>query len=491
MAESGLKANNLQNSYNKKLNISDEDYTMVVDEGAYLDFVTDKVGYGLAQWTHWSRKQKLLQYAQTYGCSIGDENMQVDFMIGELMVSYPSVLNVLKTATFIREAPDCVLTQYERPADQSESVKVKRAAYGEELMKRLFGSNTATEGKEEVTMGYTNSPLVSYTKLSPNHSGQRTHAIDRITPHCVVGQFSVETLGNIFAPTKRQASCQYGIGADGRVGMYCEEKNRSWCSSSNANDQRAITIECASDTTAPYAFNDVVYNKLIELCVDICKRNGKTKLLWLGDKDKTLAYNPAANEMVLTVHRWFANKSCPGDWMYQRMGDLAAKVTAKLGGTTNTEPEKPAFNGTLYRVQVGAYSKKENAGNQLKAVKAKGFDAFIIQVDGLYKVQVGAYSVKANAEAQLAKVKAADFDAFITTKAGIAVSAPVVESLKVGDKVKLQKGAPCYGKSIRFQSWVYDSTLYVREINGSRVVISTLQSGAVTGAVDKKYLIKI
>ena len=340
MAESGLKANNLQSSYNKKLNISDEDYTMVVDENAYPDFVTDKAGYGLAQWTYWSRKQKLLQYAQAYGCSIGDENMQVDFMIGELMASYPSVLNVLKTATSIREASDCVLTQYERPADQSESVKAKRAAYGEDLMKQLLGGNTITEGKEEAIVGYTNSPLVSYTKLSPNHSGQRTHAIDRITPHCVVGQCSVETLGNIFAPTKRQASCNYGIGADGRVGMYCEEKNRSWCSSSNANDQRAITIECASDTTAPYAFKDVVYDKLIELCVDICKRNGKTKLLWLGDKDKTLAYNPTANEMVLTVHRWFANKSCPGDWMYQRMGDLAAKVTAKLGGATTTEPEK-------------------------------------------------------------------------------------------------------------------------------------------------------
>lgn len=340
MAESGLKANNLQNSYNKKLNISDEDYTLVVDENAYPDFVADKAGYGLAQWTYWSRKQKLLQYAQAYGCSIGDENMQVDFMIGELMASYPSVLNVLKTATSIREASDCVLTQYERPANQSESVKAKRAAYGEDLMKQLLGGNTITEGKEEAIVGYTNSPLVSYTKLSPNHSGQRTHAIDRITPHCVVGQCSVETLGNIFAPTERQASCNYGIGADGRVGMYCEEKNRSWCSSSNANDQRAITIECASDTTAPYAFKDVVYNKLIELCVDICKRNGKTKLIWLGDKNKTLAYNPAANEMVLTVHRWFANKSCPGDWMYQRMGDLAAKVTAKLGGTTTTEPEK-------------------------------------------------------------------------------------------------------------------------------------------------------
>lgn len=152
-------------------------------------------------------------------------------------------------------------------------------------------------------MGYTNSHLVSYTKLSPNHSGQRTHAIDRITPHCVVGQCSVETLGNIFAPSSRQASCNYGIGADGRVGMYVEEKNRSWCSSSNANDQRAVTIECASDTTPPYAFKNVVYNKLIELCVDICKRNGKKKLLWLGDKSKTLSYKPKSDEMVLTVHR--------------------------------------------------------------------------------------------------------------------------------------------------------------------------------------------
>ena len=237
-----------------------------------------------------------------------------------------------------------------------------------------------------------NSPLVSYTKLSPNHSGQRTHAIDRITPHCVVGQCSVETLGNIFAPTSGQASCQYGIGVDGRVGMYVEEKNRSWCSSSNENDQRAVTIECASDTTHPYAFKDVVYNKLIELCVDICKRNGKKKLLWLGDKTKTLNYNPAADEMVLTVHRWFANKSCPGDWMYSRMGDLASKVTAKLGGSSASNP------GT--------------AGGNV-----------------LYRVQTGAFSNKANADAMAAKLKAAGFDTYITTKSGTAVSSTAKKSV--------------------------------------------------------------
>ena len=222
-------------------------------------------------------------------------------------------------------------------------------------------------------MAYTNSSLVSYTKLSPNHSGQRTQGIDRITPHCVVGQCSVETLGNIFLPTSRQASCNYGIGVDGRVGMYVEEKNRSWCSSSSANDQRAVTIECASDTTEPYAFKDVVYQTLITLCTDICKRNGKSKLLWLGDKDKTLSYEPKSDEMVLTVHRWFANKSCPGSWMYARMGDLAEKVTAQLGSGTSgdTEAEYPEkLTEGYYRVrkawsdsksQKGAYKILSNA----------------------------------------------------------------------------------------------------------------------------------
>ena len=183
---------------------------------------------------------------------------------------------------------------------------------------------------------YTNSALVAYKQLSPNHSGQRTHSIDRITPHCVVGQCSAEELGDWFAQSSIEASSNYGIDKDGRVGLYVEEKNRSWCSSSNANDQRAVTIECASDTSEPYAFRDVVYKKLITLCVDICKRNGKKKLIWFGDKDKTLNYSPKSDEMVLTVHRWFASKSCPGNWMYARMGDLADKVTAQLGGSADT-----------------------------------------------------------------------------------------------------------------------------------------------------------
>ena len=227
-------------------------------------------------------------------------------------------------------------------------------------------------------MAYTNSPLVSYTKLSPNHSGQRTHSIDRITPHCVVGQCSVETLGNIMYPTSRQASCNYGIGPDGRVGMYVEEKNRSWCSSSNANDQRAITIECASDTFHPYAMNDKVYATLITLCTDICRRNGKKKLLWFADKNKSLNYIPAADEMVLTVHRWFANKSCPGDWLYSRLGDVAAKVTANLSSTASTTT--PSTSKTTEEVAKEVIAGKWGNGEGRKQrLTAAGYNYSLIQ----------------------------------------------------------------------------------------------------------------
>ena len=175
-----------------------------------------------------------------------------------------------------------------------------------------------------------NSKLVSYTRYSPNNSGRRTEPITRITPHCVVGQLSVESLGGIFANYARQASSNYGIGTDGRVALFVDENCRSWCSSSNWNDQRAVTIECASDLHSPYAFNDVVWKKLIELCVDICKRNGKKKLLYLGSKAKTEAYTPKSDEMLLTVHRWYSDTDCPGNWLMCRLDTLADTVTRKL-----------------------------------------------------------------------------------------------------------------------------------------------------------------
>lgn len=313
-----------------------------------------------------------------------------------------------------------------------------------------------------------NSSLVNCTVLSPNHSGKRTHKIDRITPHCVVGQLSAESIGGCFTSTSRQASCNYGIGKDGRVCLIVDEANRSWCSSSSANDQRAITIECASDKSEPYAMNSAVYNKLVDLCIDICKRNGIKKLLWFADKNKSLNYSPTSGEAVLTVHRWFANKSCPGDWLYGRLGDVASKVTAALGGGTASQPSAgTGSSGVLYRVQTGAFSKKENATALEVKVKAAGFSTYITQVDGLYKVQVGAFSNKANADAQAAKLKAAGFECFVTTN-GDSAAAPA--TIKQGSLVKVKPGAKTYtGGSVA--SFVYMGAHTVDELVGDRAVL--------------------
>ena len=203
-------------------------------------------------------------------------------------------------------------------------------------------------------MGFTNSSLVNYTRISPNRTRNRNHAIDTITIHCVVGQCSVETLGSVFAPTSRKASSNYGVGTDGRIGMYVEEKDRSWCSSSASNDHRAVTIEVASDTYAPYAVNSKAYASLINLVADICKRNGIKELKWKADKSLI----GQVDKQNMTVHRWFASTSCPGDYLYSRMGDIASKVNAKLNrGTINnsTRPvtPKPSNSTSTGSIKVG------------------------------------------------------------------------------------------------------------------------------------------
>ena len=215
-------------------------------------------------------------------------------------------------------------------------------------------------------MAYSNSSLVKYTKISPNKNSPRNHTIDRITPHCYVGQTSVESMAGWLCHPNSGASSNYGIGADGRIGLFVEEKDRSWCSSSRENDNRAVTIECASANIHPYTINDSVYKSLIALMTDICKRNGKKKLLWFGDKDKTLKYSPKSDEMIITVHRWFANKACPGDYIYSRLGQIANAVTVNLGSNTNTQIEPEHW----YRIrktwadaqsQLGAYKNKDTA----------------------------------------------------------------------------------------------------------------------------------
>ena len=174
-----------------------------------------------------------------------------------------------------------------------------------------------------------NSPLVTYTKLSPNHSGRRNHVIDTVSIHCMAGNASVETCGALFADPSRKASSNYGIGSDGRIALYVDEANRSWCTSSASNDHRAITIEVANNGGAPdWPVSDKAYAALLDLLTDICRRNGIKKLLWRGDKSLI----GQVDKQNMTVHRWFAAKACPGDYLYNRHGEIAAEVNRRLEG---------------------------------------------------------------------------------------------------------------------------------------------------------------
>lgn len=264
-----------------------------------------------------------------------------------------------------------------------------------------------------------NSSLVNYTKISPNKTSPRNHAIDTITIHCVVGQLSIEQLGEVFAPSSRKASSNYGVGPDGRIGMYVEEKDRSWCSSNAANDNRAITIEVASETTDPYEITDAAYKGLIKLLVDICKRNNIKELKWKGDKSLI----GQIDKQNMTVHRWFANKACPGDYLYNRHSQIAAEVNAKLGKTTTSS------TATNYYIQTGLFKNKSYADAMYNKVKTAGFKPILVKSGSVYKVQVGPYKKDTTAKTTAKKIEAAGFDTCITTTSGATVAVSVKKTV--------------------------------------------------------------
>lgn len=296
-----------------------------------------------------------------------------------------------------------------------------------------------------------NSPLVDYTRISPNKNSPRNHKIDTITIHCVVGQCTVETLGNIFAPTSRQASSNYGVGTDGKIGMYVEEKDRSWCSSNAANDNRAVTIEVASDTKHPYAVNDRAFAALLDLVTDICKRNGIRKLVWSTKKADRVNHKNGCN---MTVHRDYANKSCPGDYLYNRHGEIAAEVNRRLG-VEDTAPDTGAAQGvTVYTV------KKGDTLSQIAAKYGTTYQA-IAAYNGIKNpnvIRVG----------QKIKIPAS--------------TAPA--ALKKGDRVKVLNAVTYDGKPFR----TYYDTYDVIQVSGARVVIGV--GATVTAAVNAANLRK-
>lgn len=346
-AESGLNPINLQNTYEKRLGLTDAEYTAAVDSGSYSNFVRDSAGYGLAQWTYWSRK----------------------------------------------EASDIVLTKYERPADMSNAVKVKRAGFGQAYYD-AYANTTTTPEKEEITVS--NSPLVTYTNITKNKTSPRNHAIDTITIHCIVGQWTAKQGCDFFATTDRECSANYIVGKDGSIGLSVDEADRSWCTSSRENDNRAITIEVASDTEHPYAVTDAAYAALIKLIADICKRNGIKKLIWSTNKADRVNH---ANGCNMTVHRDYANKACPGQYLYDRHGAIAAAVNELLGSGTTRPPEAApgavqGFPATPFTVRVIIpdlnYRKGPGMSYAVRGQTGKGVFTITEVQDGWGKLKSGA-----------------------------------------------------------------------------------------------------
>lgn len=325
-----------------------------------------------------------------------------------------------------------------------------------------------------------NSTLAGYTRITKNRTSPRNHKIDTITIHCYVGQVTAKQGCDYFATTDREASANYVVGKDGSIGISVEEKDRSWCSSNAENDHRAVTIEVASDATHPYAVTDKAYAALLDLVTDICRRNGIKKLVWSTNKNERVNHLNGCN---MTVHRDYANKSCPGDYLYERHGAIAAEVNKRLGAPAEEQkPEqKPQGDAkSLYRVQLGAFEKKDNATAFAAKLKKEGFDTYIVQIGKYYKVQVGAFSVKKNAEAMLEKLKKAGHDDAFITYSGTS-GGTSARKITTGSKVRVKAGAKTYsGGSLA--SFVYSRDHIVKELSGKRAVIT--YGGTVVAAVN-------
>ena len=272
-----------------------------------------------------------------------------------------------------------------------------------------------------------NSKLVTYTRISPNRTIPRNHTIDRVTVHCTAGHLTASGLGNVFAPPSRRASCTYGIAKDGAIALICPESDRSWCSSNAANDHRAITIEVSSEAVHPYKVTDASYKALLNLLTDICKRNGKTKLVWFGDKAKTLAYTPMAGEMVMTVHRWFANKACPGDYLYNMHPQIAAEVNKRL----NKKEDPDMTEEQTRKIAKEAADKALVTATKLITETTKGLSAPIV-----YKTFNDLPKDWGRATVQ----KLLDKDLLQGTKDGLNISYDLLRALVILDRAGLFDG---------------------------------------------------
>lgn len=223
-----------------------------------------------------------------------------------------------------------------------------------------------------------NSSLVNYTKLSPNRTSPRRHKIDTITIHHMAGNLSVQECGQVFASSSAQASANYGVDSKGRIGLYVNESDRSWASSSPANDHRAITIEVANSSLSPdWKVSEAAYSSLIKLLVDICKRNNIKELKWIGNPNET-----DITKQNMTVHRWFAPTLCPGPYLFNRMGQIAKDVNKQLGVSDKNKKENSDNSEFKVKISASELNYRTGAGTSypIKGTVKKGEVYTIVEV---------------------------------------------------------------------------------------------------------------
>jgi len=506
-AESGLKPTNLQNTYEKKLGYTDAEYTAAVDQGKYTNFVKDSAGYGLAQWTYWSRKQNLLNYANSVNKSIGDLNMQLDFLYKELSEGYKnSVLKVLCEATSVLEASNSVLLKFERPADQSVTVQNKRASYGQKYYDSYASksANTTTgtnTGGNKMKYNSSNKPLVCMQTNSTCYKGTRTMTVLGVLWHSTGANNPtlkryvqpssndknyvelMKLLGtnnnkNDWNHIERQAglNCWIGKLADGTVTTVqtMPWNYRPWgCGSGSKGSLNDgwIQFEICEDSLNSKEYFETVYKEACEITAYLCKMynlNPKGTVTKNGVKVPVITCHCESHDLGFgsnhgDVMHWFRKY---GKDMDDVRNDVA-KLLNDSGSTTVTpDPEKPTA-GEMYRVrkswtnaasQKGAFTSLANAK---KCCDQAGDGYFVYNSKG---VQVYPNKIET-----------------VTPPAA-------TEGLKVGDTIKLVEGAT-YSTGRNIPAWVFKSVLYVREIRNDEVVFSTLRTGAITGVVKKSSIV--
>ena len=517
-AESGLKPTNLQNTYEKKLGYTDAEYTAAVDQGKYTNFVKDSAGYGLAQWTYWSRKQNLLDFAQSKNKSIGDLNMQLDFLYKELSEGYKnSVLKVLCEAKSVLEASNSVLLKFERPADQSETVQNKRAGFSQTYYDKYAGKPATDESSEPATTPTTgtttggnkmkynsnNKPLVCMQTNSTCYKGTRTMTVLGVLWHStgannpwlkryvqpssndanyskLMELLGKNQYGNDWNHIERQAglNCWIGKLADGTVTTVqtMPWNYRPWgCGSGSKGSCNSgwIQFEICEDALTDKAYFDKVYKEGVEITAYLCKMynlNPKGTVTVNGVKVPVILDHQTSYQLGMggnhgDVQHWFKKY---GKTLDDVRNDVAKLLNEDAGTTTppaESTPSQPTDKKVIYRVrkvwkdaasQKGAYSVLENAK---KCCDQAGAGYYVFDEDG-----------------NVVYPK--------TTTSTTPTTPSVPDNLEAGDEIKLVAGATYVdGKAI--PSWVFKSKLYCRGFRGEDVVFSTLKTGAVTGVVKK------